>query len=234
MDSNFDVNATRLLETASDIGSQLTDGYGPVLLGGAAVPLFVAVKGADYKRRRREERIWTGAVGSVTKAAQLALPKGIRAHELNPALPAVFVRKIPKPHRSIASTRNLWWTPCGEYDEPQMLVAAMTDAYKNQSVFDGTCWHVLRYRKESAVLMDVKGDGVGKFAPRIAGGQWIFTFLEEHDRSSAINLIETPEWPPRPPRPSTRSNTPRYPPSAWAPGTSLRVSPRRSAIRRAT
>lgn len=200
MDSNFSgfsgvdvsTDVVRWLDSFSELGVQLyEDGYGPFLLAGA-VPFFLLMKATDYRRRRREERIWTGAEGAVANVGGLALSKRRRAHELNPALPAVMVRKIPKPYRSIASTKKLWCTPCGEYDEPQMLVAAMTGAMKNLTLFDPTVWNVLRYRKESAVVMDVKGDTVSKFGPRLGGGQWVFTFLEEHDSSSAINLIETP------------------------------------------
>lgn len=191
MDSNFDVDIFRWLDSASELQGQITDGYGPFLLAGAG-PLFLLIKVGDYKRRRREERVWTGAEGTVTNVGGLALPKKKRAHELNPALPAVMVCKTPKPYRSIKSTKKLWWTPCGEYDEPQMVTVAMTGAGKNQTLFDPICWNVLRYRKESAVVMDIKGDLVSKFGPRLCGGQWAFTFLEEHSDSSAINLIETP------------------------------------------
>ena len=200
MDSNFSgfsgvdvgTDVVRWLYSFSELGVRLYEnGYGPFLLGGA-VPLFLLIKGGEYRRRRREERIWTGAEGAVPNVGDLAVPKRRRAHELNPALPAVVVRKAPKPYRSISSTKKLWWTPCGEYDEPQMVTTAMTGAGKNQTLFDPTCWNVLRYRGESAVVMDVKGDLVSKLGPRLGGGQWVFTFLEEHDNSSAINLIETP------------------------------------------
>ena len=197
MNSNFSgvdvgTDAVRWLDSFSELGVQLYEnGYGPFLLGGA-VPFFLLMKATDYRRRRREERIWTGAEGAVANVGSLALPRRKRAHELNPVLPAVMVCKTPKPYRSIKSTKKLWCTPCGEYDEPQMLVAAMTGAMKNLTLFDPTVWNVLRYRKESAVVMDVKGDTVSKFGPRLSGGQWVFTFLEEHDSSSAINFIETP------------------------------------------
>jgi hypothetical protein len=191
MGSNIDVDIASWLHSAFQFGEQLTDGYGPALLAGA-VPLFAAIKTSDYRRRRREERVWTGAEAAVANVGRLALPRGKRAHELNPALPAVGLRRVPKPHRSIRNIRKLWWTPCGEYDEPQVVAVAMTGAGKNTTLFDPTCWNVLRHRKESAVVMDVKGDLLRRFAPRIPAGQWVFSFLEEHDRSSAINLIETP------------------------------------------
>jgi hypothetical protein len=191
MNSNFDGNMLSWLSEASELGGRLADGYGPALLAGAG-PLFLLLKGADYRRRRREERVWTGAEGAVSGIERLAFPRGKRAHELNPALPAVCVRKTPKPYRSISSVKRLWWTPCGEHDEPQMVAVAMTGAGKNQTLYDPTCWNVLRHRRESAVVMDVKGDALAKFAPRLGGGQWVFSFLEHHTGSSAINLIETP------------------------------------------
>ncbi len=186
---NFDV--VHVLNEVSAFGTHFAQGHAPEILG-AAVPLFVGVKVSDYRRRWREERVWTGAEGAVTKVPHLSLQRGRRAHELNPALPAVTVLRIPKPYLSISSTRTLWWTPCGEYDEPHMVAIAMTRAGKNQTLLDPTVWNVLRYRLESAVVMDAKGDMVARFASRIGRGQWVFTFLEEHPSSCAINLIETP------------------------------------------
>ena len=87
-------------------------------------------------------------------SGRLALPKGKRAHELNPALPAVTFRRIPKPYRSIRSTRKLWWTPCGAYDEPQLVAVAMTGAGKNATLFDPTCWNVLQAQEGER-----RGDG---------------------------------------------------------------------------
>jgi TraM recognition site of TraD and TraG len=181
-----------LLTQASELGVRLAEGHGPLVLAGA-LPLFAAVKASDYRRRRREERVWIGAEAAVANVGRLALPRGKRAHELNPALPAVTFRRVAKPCRSIRSTRKLWWTPCGEYEEPQVVAVAKTNSGKNATLFDATCWNVLRHRKESAVVIDVKGDLLHKLAPRIPAGQWVFTFLEEHEASSAINLIETPK-----------------------------------------
>jgi hypothetical protein len=184
-------NVLELLNWVSELGSRLTDGHGLGLLALLA-PLFAAIKATDYRRRRREERVWTGAEAAVGGLAGLPLPRGKRAHEKNPALPAVRVRKLSKPHRSISSKKRLWWTPCGELDEPQLVAVAMTGAGKNATIFDPTCWNVLRHRKEGAVVMDVKGDLLRRFAPRVGAAQWIFTFLEDHPSSSAINLIATP------------------------------------------
>jgi type IV secretory pathway TraG/TraD family ATPase VirD4 len=69
----------------------------------------------------------------------------------------------------------------------------MTGAGKNQALLDPTAWNVLRYREESAVVVDVKGDLIDKFAYRTRAPQFAYSFLEEHDLSSAINLIETPK-----------------------------------------
>ena len=199
MDWNFsDLDLDGLLDSgrdlvmgATEVGWRLAEGHPAPFLAGA-VPLFAAIKAADYRRRRREERVWTGAEAAVANVGRLALPKRKRAHELNPALPAVVLRRVPKPHRTIRSTGKVWWTPCGEYDEPQVVAVAMTGAGKNTTLLDPTCWNVLRHRKESAVVMDVKGDLLQRFAPRVPAGQWVFSFLEEHGASSAINLIETP------------------------------------------
>lgn len=200
MDWNFsdlDLNGAfgpggNLLAEASELGARLAEGHGPLVLAGA-LPLFAAVKASDYRRRRREERVWTGAEAAVANVGRRPLPKGKRAHELNPALPAVTFRRVTKPYRSIRSTRKLWWTPCGQYDEPQLVAIAMTNAGKNTTLFDPTCWNVLRHRRESAVVMDVKGDLLAKLAPRVGAPQWVFTFLEENPSSSAINLIATPK-----------------------------------------
>ena len=184
-------NVMDLWNWVSEMGSWLTEGH-PLGLLALLAPLFAAIKATDYRRRRREERVWTGAEAAVANVGRLALPNGKRAHEKNPALPAVRVRKLPKPFRSISSKKRLWWTPCGEFDEPQLVAIAMTGAGKNATIFDPTCWNVLRYRKEGAVVMDVKGDLLRRFAPRVGAAQWIFTFLEEHESSSATNLIATP------------------------------------------
>src|SRR5215210_4240398 len=89
-----------LLDQASELGVRLAEGHGPLVLAGA-LPLFAALKASDYRRRRREERVWTGEEAAVANVGRLALPRGKRAHELNPALPAVAFRREAKPYRSI-------------------------------------------------------------------------------------------------------------------------------------
>jgi len=93
---------------------------------------------------RRKERRLTGKEGSVRNVENLALPRGARAHEVNPALPAVRVRKEPAPYKKISSTEKLWWVAGKDYDDPQTVAIGMTGAGKNQALLDPTAWNVLR------------------------------------------------------------------------------------------
>jgi hypothetical protein len=160
-----------------------------VLVGG----LLAYSYASTYRQRRRKERRLTGKEGSVRNVENLALPRGGRVHEVNPALPAVRIRKERAPYKAISSTNKLWWVAGKDYGGPQMVAIAMTDAGKNQALLDPTAWNVLRYRNESAVIMDVKGDLIDKFAYRTRARQFAYSFLEADARSSAINLIETPK-----------------------------------------
>lgn len=159
-------------------------------LGGA---LLVLAYSSTYRQRRRKERRLTGRADALEDLENMKLPRKARAHEENPALPAVRVRKERKPYKTISSIRKLWWVAGGDYDEPQMVAIGMTGAGKNQTLLDPTVWNVLHYREESAVVMDVKGELIDKFAQRTRGRQFAYSFMEEHDLSSAINLIQTPK-----------------------------------------
>jgi hypothetical protein len=195
MDSSFDVDLTGIGVDPAKI-SEIVSAFAEdrVLLALVFVGGLLAYSYAStYRQRRRKERRLTGKEGSVRNAEDLALPRGARAHEANPALPAVRLRKEPAPYKMISSARKLWWVAGQDYDEPQMVAIAMTGAGKNQALLDPTAWNVLRYRDESAVIMDVKGDMIAKFAYRIQSRQFAYSFLETDVRSSAINLIETPK-----------------------------------------
>ena len=195
MDSSFDVDLTKI-------------GVEPTKISGAVsgfvedhVPLALVLVGAllvwsyasTYRQRRRKEQRLTSKEGSVENVENLLLPRNSRAHEVNPALPAVRVRKEPAPYKTISSTKKLWWVAGKDYDAPQLVAIAMTGAGKNQALLDPTAWNVLCYRNESAVIMDVKGDMIAKFACHTRAPQFAYSFLEEHYLSSAINLIETPK-----------------------------------------
>jgi hypothetical protein len=188
MGSSFDVDPTKI----SEMVSAFVEDHALValiLVGG-----FLAYSYAStYRQRRSKERRLTGKEGSVENLRSLRLPRNSRAHEVNPALPAVRVRKESAPYKTISSTKRLWWVAGKDYDEPQMVAIAMTGAGKNQALLDPTTWNVLRCREESAVVVDIKGDMINKFAYRTRARQFAYSFLEEHDLSSAINLIETPK-----------------------------------------
>ena len=188
MDSSFDVDPMRI----SNAFSGFVEDH--VLLALVLVgAILVWSYASAYRQRRRKERRLTGKEGSVENVEKLSLPRKSRAHEVNPALPAVRVRKEPAPYKAISSTKKLWWVAGRDYDDPQMVAVAMTGAGKNQALLDPTAWNVLRHREESAVVMDVKGDLIDKFAYRIRARQFAYSFLETDARSSAINLIETPK-----------------------------------------
>jgi hypothetical protein len=195
MDSSFDVDLTKIgvhPAKISEIVSAFAEDH--VLLALVFVGGLVAYSYAStYRQRRRKERRLTGKDGSVRNVENLALPRGVRAHEVNPALPAVRLRKESAPYKTISSARKLWWVAGKDYDDPQMVAIGMTGAGKNQALLDPTAWNVLCYREESAVVMDIKGDMIDKFAYRTRGRQFAYSFLEEHYLSSAINLIETPK-----------------------------------------
>jgi hypothetical protein len=195
MDSSFDEDLTKIGVDPAKI-SEIVSAFAEdnvalvlVFVGG----LLAYSYSSTYRQRRRKERRLTGKEGSVRNVENLALPRGARAHEVNPALPAVRVRKEPAPYKKISSTEKLWWVAGKDYDDPQMVAIGMTGAGKNQALLDPTTWNVLRYRDESAVIMDIKGDMIAKFAYRTRARQFAYSFLEEHDLSSAINLIETPK-----------------------------------------
>jgi len=195
MDSSFDVDLTKIgVDPAkiSEIVSAFAEDH--VLLALVFVGALLAYSYAStYRQRRRKERRLTGKESSVRNVENLALSHGGRAHEVNPALPAVRVRKEPAPYKKISSTEKLWWVAGKDYDDPQMVAIGMTGAGKNQALLDPTAWNVLRYRNESAVIMDVKGDMIARFAYRTRAQQFAYSFLETDMRSSAINLIETPK-----------------------------------------
>jgi hypothetical protein len=188
LDSSFDVDLTKI--------SEIVPGFveDHVLLTLVLVGALLAYSYAStYRQRRSKERRLTGQEGSVENIGSLRLPRNSRAHEVNPALPAVGVRKEPAPYETISSTRKLWWVAGKDYDEPQMVAIAMTGAGKNQALLDPTAWNVLGYRDECAVAVDVKGALIEKFAYRTGAPQFAYSFLDTDDLSSAINLIETPK-----------------------------------------
>jgi type IV secretory pathway TraG/TraD family ATPase VirD4 len=195
MDSSFEVDLTKIgVDPAkiSEIVSAFAEDH--VLLALVFVGGLLAYSYAStYRQRRCKERRLTGKEGSVSNVENLALPRGARAQEVNPALPAVRVRKESAPYKTISSPKKLWWVAGKDYDDPQMVAIGMTGAGKNQALLDPTAWNVLRYRDESAVIMDIKGDMIAKFAYRTRARQFAYSFLEEHHLSSAINLIETPK-----------------------------------------
>jgi hypothetical protein len=203
MDSSFDADLAKLDPTSIGVdptkisGAVLGFVEDHVLLALVLVGALLAWSYAStYRQRRSKERRLTGKEGSVENLRSLRLPRVARVHEINPALPAVRVRKEPAPYKAISSTKKLWWVAGRDYDDPQMVAIAMTGAGKNQALLDPTAWNVLRYREKSAVVMDVKGDLIDKFAYRVrptGARQFAYSFLEEHDLSSAINLIETPK-----------------------------------------
>jgi hypothetical protein len=168
MDSSFEVDLTKIGVDPTKI-SKIVSAFAEdhVLLALVFVGGLLAYSYAStYRQRRCKERRLTGKEGSVSNVENLALPRGARAQEVNPALLAVRVRKESAPYKTISSPKKLWWVAGKDYDDPQMVAIGMTGAGKNQALLDPTAWNVLRYRDESAVIMDIKGDMIAKFAYR--------------------------------------------------------------------
>lgn len=196
MDSSFDLRSFDLLDLdpmrISEVVSGFTEGRLPLVLALAAVFLawsFVST----YRIRRRKERRLTGRDSSLESMANMRPGRKRRAHEANPALPAVTVRRRPAPYKTISSARKLWWVAGEDYDEPQMVAIGMTGSGKNQTLLDPTAWNVIEHRAESAVVVDVKGDMIAEYARRARAPQYAYSFLETDKLSSAINLIATPK-----------------------------------------
>lgn len=178
----------------SALGPWLSDQLGTTGMVLCASSICALSAASTYRVRHRRERRLTGREAHVGSIERWPPPRGTRAHEANPSMPAVTLRKVPKPYKTISSTEKLWWVAGRDYDEPQMAAIAMTGAGKNQTLLDPTCWNILEHREESVVVMDVKGDMLEKFAYRTtAPRQYAYSFLVDHACSSAINLIETPE-----------------------------------------
>ena len=104
MDSSFDVDPMRIYNAFSGFVEDHVL-LALVLVGAILVWSYASA----YRQRRRKERRLTGKEGSVENVEKLSLPRKSRAHEVNPALPAVRVRKEPAPYKAISSTKKLWW-----------------------------------------------------------------------------------------------------------------------------
>jgi hypothetical protein len=163
----------------------------PVLV--LAALLLASSYVSTYRQRRRKERRLTGRESSIKDMEHLKLPRRTRAHETNPAVPAVRLRREPAPYKTVSSTKRLWWVAGRDYDEPYVVAVGMTGAGKNQALLDPTAWNIVEHREESAVIVDIKGDMISEFAYRTRAPQFAYSFLETHARSSAINLIADPK-----------------------------------------
>ena len=111
----------------------------------------------------------------------------------DPAAPGVCVRVQQYPWTSAGSTLARWHVLGCNLDAAHLVGHAATGAGKNQALLNACFWNVLTCRPESVFVSDPKGDMVEEFLERTSHPQFVFSFLEEHTFSSAINLIETSE-----------------------------------------
>lgn len=125
-------------------------------------------------------------------------------HTVDHSAPAVTVRQIERPERSIGSVQSKWHILDKDYDVEHVVMHAASGSGKNQGGFNEAAWNIIGFRDESAVLMDPKADLLNEFLRHAPGEQFVYSLIapnsadEEagrlvHNSSSALNLVATPE-----------------------------------------
>lgn len=119
--------------------------------------------------------------------------RGLHLYDQN--APGVTIRDQETPADDAYAEEGTWTVAGETYDVPHIVCHAATGIGKNQTLLNATWANCLMLRPESCVMIDPKGDAVDEFltAADEDAPQFVYSFLEQHETSSALNLVETPK-----------------------------------------
>lgn len=134
---------------------------------------------------------WRGLANR--RARKAMAPGGAGAHTVDPDAPAVTLHAARYPETASGSTAGVWSIAGKDYDVPQVACHATTGAGKNQTLLNPTAANILYHRDASLVVVDPKGDMLDEFWATTDDPTYVYSFMPEHEDTSALNLIETPK-----------------------------------------